>query len=369
MTTTKDQLAALFRAEIERMLAHLDELALMARRFGNADDPGQLDADLEVGWAYRLLQLFGSRKPLSFEDGCPGRALLLRNGIPATNVDNIAATFLSEQQGMRNGVFEEQVKARMAEFDIPDTVLNRERALTEIFRAKADVLLDVGERYPMVDRERSAFTRAAEPPAGENTEPNASAQAHEADASVADAESPCPASSRNADVEAHEVKSEAALDSEPMPEAEAGMNNLAPEDDEGKAALDGAGLSAAEASEISAGADDVGSASADDTEAQEIISARGRVLPVGEFMASCEDMIANKGEEWTSDTAHDARVLVKIFQGILEEHGVAHSGEIEQFHIARLRNHFNEIPPRWGPRWLSDPPLTFQMVPVMGAGH
>lgn len=348
MTTTKDQLAALFRAEIERMLAHLDDLALMARRFGNADDPGQLDADLEVGWAYRLLQLFGSRKPLSFEDDCPGRALLLRNGIPGSNVDNIAATFLYEQQGMRSGVFEEQVKARMAEFDIPDTVLNRERALTEIFRAKADVLLDVGERYPMVDRERSAFTRAAKPPADENTEPNPSAQAHETDALIAQAENPFEASPRDADVEAHDAMSEVALDSGPMPDAEAGMNNLAPEDDEGEAALEGAGPSAAEASEISAGADVVGSASADDTELQEIISARGRVLHVSDFMASCEDMIANKGEEWTSDTAHDARVLVKIFQGILEEHGVDHSGEIEQFHIARLRNHFNEIPPRWG---------------------
>ena len=60
---------------------------------------------------------------------------------------------------MRNGVFEDQVKARMAEFDIPDTVLNRERALTEIFRAKADVLLDIGERYPLVDREKSLLTR------------------------------------------------------------------------------------------------------------------------------------------------------------------------------------------------------------------
>ena len=279
MTTTKDQLAALFRAEIERMLAHLDDVAMMERRFGNADDPGQLDADLEVGWAYRLLQLFGSRKPLAFEDTCPGRALLLRNGIPVSNIDNIAATFLSEQQGMRSGVFEEQVKARMAEFSIPDTVLNRERALTEILHAKADVLLDVSERYPMVDRERSAFTRTAEPSARENTKPTTSALAQKVDASITESERPRPASSSNADVEAHDAMSEAVTISGPVPDEEAGLNNLAPEDNEGEAALDAAEPSAAEVYEISAGARDVGSAIADDID-RKIISARGRVLPV-----------------------------------------------------------------------------------------
>ena len=43
--TTKEQLAALFRAEIDRMHEHLDDLAVMSRRMGSADDVGQLEAD------------------------------------------------------------------------------------------------------------------------------------------------------------------------------------------------------------------------------------------------------------------------------------------------------------------------------------
>lgn len=139
-------------------------------------------------------------------------------------------------------------------------MLNRERALTEILRAKADVLLDVSERYPMVDRERSAFTRTAEPSARENTKPTTSAQVQEADALIAEPDKHCPASSSNADVEAHDAMSEAVTISGPIPEAEAGMNNLAPEDNEGEAALDAAEPSAAEVYEKSAGARDVGSA-------------------------------------------------------------------------------------------------------------
>lgn len=343
MTTTKDQLAALFRAEIERMIAHLDDLALMARRFGNADDPAQLEADIEVGWAYRLLQLFGSRKPLSFEDGCPGRALLLRNGIPEPHVANIAATFLSEQQGMRNGVFEDQVKARMAEFDIPDTVLNREKALTEIFRAKADVLLDVAKRYPMADREKSALTRTRKPNEDERTQPLAEADR----VAAGPREAPGNAAAGAGNPEAGREASGAGPVALPPPPQAASREGTRPSDlagpEEVWARQASPSADGRDGADGAAGPDDP-----DDTDTQEMISSPGRVLPVGEFMASCETMIANKGEEWTADTAHDARVLVKIFQGILEEHGVADTGAIEQFHVARLRQHFNEIPPRWG---------------------
>ena len=42
------------------------------------------------------------------------------------------------------------------------------------------------------------------------------------------------------------------------------------------------------------------------------------------------------------------RVLVGIFLGILEGHGITHSGEITQEHVAALRQHFNHIVPTWG---------------------
>lgn len=37
-----------------------------------------------------------------------------------------------------------------------------------------------------------------------------------------------------------------------------------------------------------------------------------------------------------------------MFVGVLEEHGVTHSGEITQFHIGKLAEHFAAIPTHWG---------------------
>ena len=341
--TTKEQLAALFRAEIDRMHEHLDDLPVMSRRMGSADDVGQLDADLEVGWAYRLLQLFGNRKPLAFDGDCPGLALLLRNGIPGAHVGNIAATFTSEQRGMQNGVFEDQTKARMAGFDIPDTVLNRERALTEIFRAKADVLLDIGERYPLVDRDKSQFTRTGnqsksevqdgEIEAGALADPTLSNRAGSEVAPVGLPVVPDvpPASAAVADAPENDAAPTEAWAPPSGPELSVGIGTTAD----------------APASKPTDPGESVAEQAAADEPAQ-ASSSGGRVLPVADFMAACEKLIANKGEEWTADSAHDARVLVKTFQGILDEHGVNHSGEIEQFHVAALRQHFNEIPPRYG---------------------
>ncbi|MDY8108747.1 DUF6538 domain-containing protein [Fulvimarina sp. 2208YS6-2-32] len=51
--TTKDQLEQIFRAEIERMNTYLEDIAFAARRAGTTDDVREMEADLEVGWAYR----------------------------------------------------------------------------------------------------------------------------------------------------------------------------------------------------------------------------------------------------------------------------------------------------------------------------
>lgn len=37
-----------------------------------------MEADIEVGWANRLIQLFGAGCKLSFEEGCPSRAMLIK---------------------------------------------------------------------------------------------------------------------------------------------------------------------------------------------------------------------------------------------------------------------------------------------------
>ncbi|WP_353640827.1 hypothetical protein [Mesorhizobium sp. WSM2239] len=51
------------------MAEHLDNLQFAARRVG-ADPLLAIRADLEVGWAYRLIELFGTMRRLDFAPGC-----------------------------------------------------------------------------------------------------------------------------------------------------------------------------------------------------------------------------------------------------------------------------------------------------------
>ncbi len=132
--TTKDQLDQIFRAEIERMTAHLEDVAFAARRAGLTDDVREMEVDIEVGWAYRLIQLFGTTRALSFEGECPGRSMLLRHGIPEPHVATIAETFRAEQAEGRSPVFGRAVREQMADIGLVDTLANRERRWSCIAR-------------------------------------------------------------------------------------------------------------------------------------------------------------------------------------------------------------------------------------------
>lgn len=72
------------------------------------------------------------------------------------------------------------------------------------------------------------------------------------------------------------------------------------------------------------------------------------VIHVADFEAECEQLVKNMKDAWDDTTARDARALVRMFKGVLEEHGVEHTGQITQYHLGKLRQHFNEIPIRWG---------------------
>ncbi|WP_373289670.1 DUF6538 domain-containing protein, partial [Aureimonas glaciei] len=161
--TTKDQLDQLFRAEIERMTAHLDDIAFAVRRSGAVDDVREMEADIEVGWAYRLIQLFGTTRLLTFEKDCGGRGLLLRHGIPEPHIAPIAETFRAEQRQARSSVFDRDVRQQMADVGLADTLANRERAKMELYRAKADALLNVAERWPMIDHRQNALVATTLP--------------------------------------------------------------------------------------------------------------------------------------------------------------------------------------------------------------
>lgn len=69
----------------------------------------------------------------------------------------------------------------------------------------------------------------------------------------------------------------------------------------------------------------------------------GRSLSISEFAERCEGLTKSK-ETWDKKTAQNVRVVVETFEGIPREHNVRDTSEIEQFHLGKLRDHFDEIP-------------------------
>lgn len=264
--TTRDQLEALFRTEVERMGEHLDNLQFAARRIGS-DPTLAVRADIEIGWVYRLIELFGTMRRLGFDKGCPARQALERAGIPEHSIEVIAQTLAQEQAACRQVHFEKALLADMERHDIPDTLVNRERATAQLMRAKADMLLDAPSRYPEVEGlSVSALLGGAEtvdiptdvPAAGQ--EP-AGAQAAET------APSHPEAVTEAVDAEAEEKPDAEAETVSAQPPAIAGPDDETPP--------------------------------------------KGIPLPVCEFMGRCEKLIKSK-RSWEDKTAQDVRVVTSM---------------------------------------------------------
>lgn len=110
--TSREQLDEIFRAEIERMNESLEDLAFAARRTGSAAEDN-LRADLLVGWAYRLIELFGTGRPLRFDASCPARCVLEQAGFAESQISEIAATFEQERRECRTAYFEGFLKSEL----------------------------------------------------------------------------------------------------------------------------------------------------------------------------------------------------------------------------------------------------------------
>ncbi|QPB20373.1 hypothetical protein [Rhizobium sp. 007] len=131
----KEQLQRLFEHIRDEMLAKLDEISTMAKRNGRASDVVEMELDLEAGWAYQLLAKFGTRRDLTLEGDCGGLSYLIRNGVPVSHVDALRASYLAELEVARAPAVEDGIRRLMFYFDIPDTALNREKAMSKMFEA------------------------------------------------------------------------------------------------------------------------------------------------------------------------------------------------------------------------------------------
>ena len=302
-TMSKQQLQKLFEHERDKELERLDDISTMAKRNGRGGNVEEMELDLEAGWAYQLLAKFGTRVDLSLENDCAGLTYLLNNSVPASHVDAIRANYRGELTIARSPGFEDGIRRLIYQFEIDDTAANRQRAMSKIFEGRAAALLDIEERHELVDKSQSEFTgggRAVAP---------------------------------TAEVEAAETSTLGSNPATTPPVAErpsASALTAAPDDPE-IAYLD---LTQPSATRKQA--------------ASKASEARQRVVAVSDFEQECDKLIANMGNEWTTETARDAKALVRMFQSVLTEHGVEHSGQIEQYHIGLLRQHFNDIPIDWG---------------------
>ena len=142
-----EQLEVLFRDEISRAASEIEALSVAGRRVGSASED-QLAADQDVGWAYRLISVFGDRRNLDFVGGCPGLRYLERLGVPSDRLPFVIETFRQEQRARRSPVFDAQLRERLRAADLDDHPLMRERAATKIAKARADVLLGSRSSYP-----------------------------------------------------------------------------------------------------------------------------------------------------------------------------------------------------------------------------
>jgi len=161
--TRQDGLRKLFSAEIDRMNELMEDLFVAAKTTGNHLNPSNLEADVINGWSYRLLEKFGTAIALSFEAEGDGYNFLRMQGVPDEFVPMIAETYEQERLAARSQYFENPLKEEMQEIGLKTDRLNLERARTEIFRAKADVLLNTGPRYQLI---QDSSEISAEPEAG-----------------------------------------------------------------------------------------------------------------------------------------------------------------------------------------------------------
>ncbi|WP_343226841.1 integrase [Rhizobium laguerreae] len=295
---SKAQLQKLCEHERDVMLLHLEDVSIVARRYGRPADIEELELDLENGWAYKLLAMFGIRQKLTLEEGCSGSKYLLENAVPASHIFAIRSNYLELLHEANTRGFQDGIRMLMHQFDISQNGLNHEKAMKAYFSGRAEALFDVAERHPLADRNLSELTGGSRP------EPHAVAceQAPEIAMPPAplvaipleDVPPPSPP----------EPFPIAVLDLSPSP------RHAAIESDDG-------------------------------VKTQPVIQ-------VADFEAECEKLAQNMKDAWDDDTARDARALVRMFKAVLEEHGVEHTGQISQYHLGELRQHFNAIPVRWG---------------------
>jgi integrase len=295
---SKAQLQKLCEHERDVMLLHLEDVSIAARRYGRPADIEELELDLENGWAYKLLAMFGVRKHLTLKEGCSGSMYLLESGVPASHIFAIRSNYFELLHEANTRGFQDGIRMLMYQFGISPNPLNHEKAMKAYFSGRAEALFDIADRHPLADRNLSELTGGSRP-------------------------KPQPATSEQVPVDTTPPAPLIPIPVDKVPTSK-------PPEPSPIVTLD---LSPSPQPAV--------------LEKEDVLKTRP-VIQVADFEAECEELVKNMKEAWDESTARDARALVRMFKSVLEEHGVEHTGQITQYHLGKLRQHFNAIPTRWG---------------------
>ncbi len=327
--TSREQLEEIFRAEIERMNESMEDLAFAARRTGSAAEEN-LRADILVGWAYRLIELFGTGRPMRFDASCPARRVLEQTGFAEGQTREIAATFEQERKECRTAYFEGFLKSEIDAHGLKDTPLNRERATQQIMRAKADVLLGATDRYGPQSTGSDVAALF-----GEQTQPQTPAP------EAAPSPAPAPASP----TQEAPARTLASLEQAHVPQTQT------------SASAPSANAPASPTPDLAipqqpapapAPAPEVIAPAVQSPPAPLIDDEKGVDLPLAQFITECDALMKSNQHHWEDATAKDVKVAVTMLVGVLEEQGITHSSQMRQIHLGKLREHFDHILTNYG---------------------
>ena len=148
---TQSYLASYLREHLETYADQMARNAAASRRWIVTPERvrSEVDADLASGWAYNLLSSFGRQTAFAFDDACPGRDWLARQGVDAASIERIATSHRLPIEDARRPCYEDAYRDRLMHDGRNPVPADVERLVETDHEARAQALLDVASRHAL----------------------------------------------------------------------------------------------------------------------------------------------------------------------------------------------------------------------------
>ncbi|WP_162150943.1 DUF6538 domain-containing protein [Ahrensia sp. 13_GOM-1096m] len=309
---TKNDLTTIFKVERERYDEKIGRIATCARLNVQAHNPEELEADHDNGWAYMVAAVFGHKVSTNFSPDCHVGKYLMRSGVPKSRIKGINMCYgLIHQRFSYQPSIDRIANPIIQRLGVELTALNQQAILTEIFKARAQTLLDYEKRWPAID---PAILEDTHSDLGNETNPainttiddmlkSALATAEPANADITNGIEPQTPIIQQHFEQTHASHDSTAYQNTPLPD----------------------GLTDISTSDFDHYLDDL-----------------------------CE--IKDADGQWDAKTKQQARQTIKLFRAILDEAEVTHTSEIRQKHVKDFSQFLRQIHKDYGRSIRSDQP-------------